>query len=246
MLRKATLAGLVTTTLLMTSCGQTTGVEALDNITQQATQILGSNTTSNLLSTADISAGLKQALEVGSSNVVSQLGQSNGFNSDPKIRIPLPKALQDVQKTAAKFGLDGQFNDLQNKLNAAAESATPKAKSLFVEAIQDMSIDDAKTILNGPDNAATEYFKGRMSGPLGKAMEPVINESMAEVGALQSYNELRSNVGAFAPDVQADMTQHVLDKGMDGIFFYLAQEEAAIRQDPAKRTTELLQKVFAQ
>ncbi len=212
-----------------------------------AQQVGQSGAMGSVLSSGEIAAGLKEALKVGSSNVVSKLGVVNGFNNDPAIHIPLPENLQKAKKIAAKFGLDRNFNELEQKLNAAAEAATPKAKALFLNAISAMTLDDAKGILNGPPDAATKYFREKTSGKLSAEMKPVVDSAMAEVGALQTYNKTVSGLGMAAgmmPDLQTDLSSYVVKKGMDGIFHYLAQEEAAIRSNPAKRTTELLRKVF--
>ncbi len=200
------------------------------------------------LATGEIAAGLKEALRVGAENVVGRLGHPDGFRLDPAVHIPLPENLQKAKKVAAQFGLDGQFNELENRLNAAAEAATPKAKALFLDAISQMTLDDAKSILNGPDDAATKYFREKTSGKLAAEMKPIIDNSMSQVGALQTYESVVSGLGPAAsmvPDLKTDLSSYVVDEAMDGIFHYLAEEEAAIRKDPAKRTTELLRKVFA-
>lgn len=202
----------------------------------------GSSPTDN-----EIAGALKDALSIGSENVVSQLSAPGGFNSDPNIRIPLPDSLQTVQKTMNKFGMGSSLNNLENKLNEAAETATEKAKPLFLNAIKELTWSDVKTILNGPDDAATQYFKGKMSSPLSAEMKPIVDNSLNEVGAINTYNNAMGKYKSLplVPDVQADLSQHVLNKGIDGIFYYLAEEEKAIRENPAKRTTELLKKVFA-
>ncbi len=206
-----------------------------------------SGSSSSSVTDNDIAGALKDALNVSSDNVVSQLSAAGGFNSDPNIRIPLPDSLQTVQKTMNKFGMGSSLNHLENKLNEAAETATEKAKPLFVNAIKELTWDDVKTILNGPDDAATQYFKGKMSSPLAAEMKPIVDNSLNEVGAIKSYNNAMGKYKSLplVPDVQADLSQHVLDKGIDGIFYYIAIEEGKIRNDPAKRTTELLKKVFA-
>ena len=132
------------------------------------------------------------------------------------------------------------------KLNRAAEVATPKAKELFSQAISEMTFEDVMNIYNGPDDAATRYFQKKMTPPLAREMQPVVDQSLAEVGAVQAYDKVMAEYRSmpFVPDVKADLTTYVVEKGMDGIFHYMAVEEAAIRQDPAKRTTELLQRVF--
>ena len=206
-----------------------------------------SSTSSSSITDNEIAGALKDALTVGSSNVVSQLSAAGGFNNDPNIHIPLPDSLQTVQKTMNKFGMGSSLNNLENKLNEAAETATEKAKPLFLNAIKALTWEDVKTILNGPDDAATQYFKSKMSSPLSAEMKPIVDASLNEVGAIKAYNNAIGKYKSLplVPDVQADLTQHVLNKGIDGIFYYLALEEKAIRDDPAKRTTDLLKKVFA-
>jgi len=198
------------------------------------------------LSKTDMVAGLKDALRVGSERVVAQLGKADGFNGDPKIHIPLPENLQRVKSALDGIGMGSMTDDLELKLNRAAEAATPKAKRIFTEAIRDMNIADAKKILNGPKDAATQYFKAKMSAPLDKEMRPVIEKAMSEVGAVQAYDTVMSKYQSipFMPDVKANLSGHVMKGGLAGIFHYMAAEEAAIRANPAKRTTEILKKVF--
>jgi hypothetical protein len=202
--------------------------------------------TSEVLGNDEIAAGLKEALRIGTDHVVARLGAVNGFNADPWVHIPLPDSLQRVQSTLARVGMSGMMDDLELRLNRAAEAATPKAKKLFLESIQDMTLEDVRRIYEGPDDSATRYFQARMSAPLARELIPIVDSSLAEVGAIRAYDDAMDRYDAipFVPDVKADLTRYVVDKGMDGIFFYLAREEAAIRQDPAKRTTELLRKVF--
>jgi len=198
------------------------------------------------LSSDDISGGLKEALRVGTENVVNSLGATDGFNLDPQIHIPLPKELRQVKKALRKIGMDSMLIDLETRLNRAAEIATPRAKQLFIKAINDMTLDDVMAIYKGPEDSATQYFKSRMSGPLAVTMKPIVDESLADVGAVRSYDEIISSYNSmpFVPKVEANLGDYVVEKGMDGIFFYLAKEEAAIRQNPAARTTDLLRRVF--
>jgi len=200
------------------------------------------------LSSDDIGGGLKEALRVGTENVVGSLGQTDGFNLDPQVHIPLPGQLDQVKTVLGKVGMDSLMTDLELRLNRAAEIATPKAKELFFGAINDMTLDDVMGIYNGPDDAATQYFKSKMSGPLAIEMKPVVDASLADAGAVKSYDAVmeRYNGMPFVPKVEADLSDYVVQKGMDGIFYYLAMEEAAIREDPAKRTTDILQRVFGQ
>lgn len=221
------------------------GGPQLDDLLSGAQSVLG-DSAAGPVSIDEISRGLKEALAKGSGNVVDQLGKSNGFNADPAIRIPLPESLRKAREFAAKFRLEGSFDDLETRLNRAAEEATPKARALFVSAIRSMSVDDAKGILQGPDNAATEYFRGKTGDKLQAQMRPIVQQALAQVGAVSTFNDLLSKYNniPFAPRVDADLTGHVVEEGSNGIFYYLAQEEKAIRENPLKRTSELLQRVF--
>ena len=217
----------------------------LDKLKQM---VSGEDEKQQTLSTDDIGGGLKEALRVGTERVVGNLGTTDGFNLDPQIHIPLPEQLGQVKKVLGKIGMDSMLVDLETRLNRAAEIATPKAQELFIAAINDMTLDDVLAIYNGPEDSATQYFKSKMSGPLAVEMKPVVDASLADVDVANSYDSVmeRYNSVPFVPKIEADLSDYVVEKGMDGIFFYLGKEEAAIRQDPAKRTTELLQRVFGQ
>lgn len=201
---------------------------------------------SQTLSNSDIGAGLREALKIGAQRVVGQVGAADGFNGDPRIHIPLPASLQRVQSTLARVGFSSMTDDLELRLNRAAEAASPEAQAVFWQAIDEMTIDDVREIFNGPDDAATRYLERTMSSPLLARMKPIVDASLAEVGAVRAYDRVIGQYKAvpFVPDVKADLTRHVLERALQGIFLYLAQEEAAIRQNPAKQTTALLKKVF--
>ncbi len=232
-----------------------TGKSVLDGIVNSDTESATTGTDATLsglgvddLSVQDISAGLKDALKVGTENVVNQLGKPEGFNLDEAIHIPLPAQIQQAKALLDTVGMGGMMDDLETKLNRGAEAATPKAKELFLAAITNMSIEDAKKIYNGPDDSATSYFREKMGPELADEMRPVIENSLSEVGAVQTYDTIMSNYKTIplVPDIKADLTEYTINKGMDGIFYYLAKEEAAIRKDPVKQTTALLKKVFGQ
>ena len=209
-------------------------------------KVSGSETQEQALSTDEVGSGLKEALRVGTETVVANLGQTDGFNLDEMIHIPLPSQLNKVKSVLGKLGMDSMLTDLDLRLNRAAEIATPKAQELFLQAIDDMTLEDVMDIYNGPDDSATQYFRAKMSAPLALEMKPVVDESLADAGAVQVYDEIMERYDAvpFAPEVNADLSDYVVEKGMDGIFYYLAKEEAAIRENPAKRTTDLLKRVF--
>lgn len=229
--------------ILISIIGGTPSAGLLDKLKEQ---LGGDEEKKQLLSTDEVGSGLKEALRVGTQTVVASLGKDNGFNLDPQIHIPLPNQLSQVKNILGEVGMNSMWTDLELQLNRAAEIATPKALKLFLQAIDDMTMDDVMAIYNGPDDSATQYFKSKMSAPLALEMKPVIDDSLADVGAVKTYDDVmkRYNSVPFAPKVEADLSDYVVQKGMDGIFFYLAKEEAEIRQNPAKRTTDLLKRVF--
>lgn len=216
------------------------GREMFDSITKSAPE----GTTG--LATDEIAAGLREALKVGTERVVETVGRTDGFNGNPEIRIPLPESLKKVQSVLKTVGMSQMADDLEVKLNRAAEAAAPQAKAVFWDAIAAMSMDDVRKIYNGPKDAATQYFKGRMTAPLADSMRPVVDSTLSEVGAIRSYDAMMGQYKTmpFVPDVKANLTSHVLDGALGALFLYLGREEAAIRENPAKRSTELLQKVF--
>ncbi|MBT8146292.1 MAG: DUF4197 domain-containing protein [Gammaproteobacteria bacterium] len=216
---------------------------------ERATSILsGSDESqgSGQLDSSEIGDAFKQALSIGSEEVVRRLGGVDGFNADPAIHIPLPGELNRVKSMLATVGMSGVVDDLELKLNRAAEEATPIARDLFLQAIAEMSFEDVMRIYQGPNDSATTYFQEKMSSSLSNQMNPIVAESLSQVGAIQVLDQIMGRYQSipFASEVEFDMAEYVVQKGMDGIFFYLAQEEASIRENPVKQTTDLLKKVF--
>lgn len=223
----------------------------LDKLKGAVDQVTGSGggsgaTGGSGLATEQIVAGLKEALRVGAERVVTQVGAVDGFNADPAIHIPLPQELAKAQDVLRKFGLSQLADDVELKLNRAAEEAAPKTKELIWKAVNGMTLDDAKKIYDGPEDAATQYFKRVATPDLKATVEPVVDNALNQVGAITAYDTLISKYKGLplVPDVKADLQAHATQMTLDGIFHYLAKEEAAIRADPAARTTDLLKKVF--
>ena len=238
--------------LLLAVLAAAAGPARADNLFGKAKDLLGGalggskSAGAGSLTQAEIGAGLKEALKVGSGRVVDQVSAFGGFEADPVIHIPLPENLAKAQRLLNRMGMSNQLDELETRLNRAAETASAKAGALFIDAVEAMTIQDVMDIFNGPDDAATQYFRRQMTPGLTAEMRPVVDDSLAEVGAIETYEQ---TVGAFrslpmVPDLRADLTDHVLGLGLDGIFHYLAQEEAAIRNNPAERTTALLKRVF--
>lgn len=214
---------------------------------QQGGIATGSGSRGQSLSTGDIASGLKEALRQGAAAVTGRLGRADGFNADPKVHIPLPDSLSKVQAGLKMAGLSGPADELELKLNRAAEAATPQARKIFTDALDRMSLDDARAILNGPKDSATQYFKRSMTPDLKTALRPVVDRNVAETGVVKSYEAMTASAKGLPMigDGRAMLTDHVMEYALSGIFGYLADEEAAIRSDPAKRSTDLLRKVFA-
>jgi len=219
----------------------TAGCESLPEL-NQVLKVPGAE---QALSTETIAAGLREALEVGAGQAVRELGRPDGF-LDSRFHIPLPDSLQQARDIAGRFGLAGMFDEMELQLNRAAEAAAPKAQRLFVEAIRQLTFDDVMSIYRGPEDAATRYLRRTTSAELDIQMRPIVDASLAEVGALNTFRSLAEQYNRLplvAP-IDADLTSHVLEYADDALFTLVAREEAAIRRNPAKRTTELLQRVF--
>ena len=199
------------------------------------------------LSEEDIVNGLKQALEVGTGNAVTTVSRADGYFKNPKIKIPLPENVQKFEKILRATGFGNQVDQFELSMNRAAERAAPEAKSIFWNAIKQMTFTDARQILDGPDNAATRYFEDKTSKRLQEIFKPIAHQSMAEVGVTRYYQTIDDKIKTipFADQMSFDLDQYVTEKALDGLYLMLAEEEKKIRQDPAARVTNLLKKVFA-
>ncbi len=204
------------------------------------------SSSTNGLGLSQITEGLKEALKVGTERVVGQIGADGGYENDPAIHIPLPKTMQKAQTYLRKAGLSSLADEVEVKLNEGAEAAAPKAKELILKAISDMTLEDARKIYDGPDDAATQYFRKVATSDLMDTVRPVIDQSLQDVGAITAYNKLVSEYKKYplVPNIQSDLTEHATKLALEGLFLYLATEEAAIRNNPVARTTDILKSVF--
>ena len=195
---------------------------------------------------SQVVAGLKEALTVGTGNAVSLVSVTDGYFSNQAIKILMPDKVQKVADVLGKAGYQKQVDEFVVSMNRAAEKAAPQAKSIFVSAIKEMSVEDAKKILNGGDTAATEFFKGKTSARLYETFKPIVSSSMDEVGATRNYKEMMGRYTAlpFMKAESVDLDHHVTNKSLDGLFYMVGQEEKKIRTDPAARVTDLLKTVF--
>jgi hypothetical protein len=198
------------------------------------------------LSNTEASGGLKEALVQGAGKAVSQLSAVDGFFGNKEVKIPLPDTMKKAEKAMRMFGMGKQADELVLKMNRAAEAAVPEAKALLVDSVKKMSVTDAKTILTGGDDAATQYFKKTTSGPMAEKFLPIVKKATENVQLAQQYNkfaEMGNKFGVVKKD-QVNLEQYVTQKTLDGVYLMMAKEEAAIRKDPVGQTSSLLKKVF--
>ena len=190
--------------------------------------------------------GLKEALEIGTRNAVETVSKVGGYYENPKIRIPLPGAVQKAEKLVRAAGYGTQLDAFEMSMNRAAETAAPEAKGIFWDAIKKMKVADARKILQGQDNEATLYFKDKTYDRLGEIFKPMVHNAMSEVGVTKSYQELQKTVQGipFVGTWTFDLDEYVKNGALEGLFLMLGEEEKKIRQDPAARVTDLLKEVF--
>jgi hypothetical protein len=198
------------------------------------------------LSDAKIGSGLKEALKVGTENTVNLTGKTDGYFLNQAIKILMPEKLQSLEKGLRMVGYGPQIDEFVHSMNRAAEQAAPHAKQIFWDAIGEMTFEDARKILSGNDTAATQYFKGKTTGKLTAAFQPVVEKSMNEVGVTKQYNELvgRYQSIPFVKSEAFDINHYVVSKALDGLFYVLGEEERKIRTNPGARVTDLLKEVF--
>lgn len=213
-----------------------------------ATLILATSTfaATSQLSNSEVTRGLKEALIQGADKAVGQLGKLNGFLENPKVRIPLPEHLQRAEKTLRFFGMGKQADELVLRMNRAAEAAVPHAKELLVNSVKQMSIVDAKTILTGTEDAATQYFRKTTSTSLAEKFRPIVQDAMKDVSLAKQYNEvtkLGQRYGLVKKE-QATLEDYITQKTLDGVYLMMAEEEKKIRKDPVKAGSEWVRKVF--
>ena len=198
------------------------------------------------ISNTDANSGLKQALTDGSAAAVAMLGKENGFFGNPKVKIPLPPTLQKIEGALRLAGMRKQADELVLAMNRAAEAAVPEAKALLVDSVKKMSVQDAKGILTGGDTAATEYFKRTTQAQLTQRFLPIVKKATDKVGLAEQYNSLAgqgAQLGLIKKD-QATIEGYVTQKALDGLYFMIAEQEKAFRQNPVGATSDIVKKVF--
>lgn len=199
------------------------------------------------ISQAEIGNALKQALSIGITQEVTKLSKENGFYKNELVRIPLPGELRKVEETLRDFGMGSLADKGIEALNAAAEDAVAEAIPIFMEAVKEMSFNDAKNILLGGEVAATDYLENKTNKALYGKFHPIIQNSFAKVGADKIWSNLITeyNKIPFTDNVNPDLTDYVTNQALDGVYTMIAVEEKEIRNNIQARTTDLLRRVFA-
>jgi hypothetical protein len=198
------------------------------------------------LTNAEVVQGLKEALEVGTDSATFHLGLLNGFYKDDMIKILMPPEAQNVEKTLRSVGLGSVVDKAVLSMNRAAEDATKYVGNIFLNAIKQMTIQDAFSILRGDDHAATNYLKQKTSAQLTAAFTPIVSKSLEYTDATKYWKEVFTAYNRFSSKpVNTDLTAYVTQKTLDGLFYHIGLKEQEIRKDPAARITDILKKVFS-
>jgi len=198
------------------------------------------------LSNHDASLGIKGALEKGAGSAVDKLGVPGGFLNNPKVKIPLPPALDEVAKGMRMMGRGKESDELVEAMNKAAEQAVPQARELLVHAVRAMSLGDAKGILTGGDGSVTNFFREKTAAPLAAKFLPIVKQATGRVGLAEKYDQLAGQAEKFGlvRGDSANIEEYVTHKALDGLFLMIGEEEHAIRQDPAAAGSAIITKVF--
>lgn len=207
---------------------------------------VSSGGTASSLSNADVTKGLKEALAKGVTKSVASLGKTDGYFGNAAVRILLPEQLQKLEGPLRLAGQGQLVDDLVLTMNRAAEKAVPQAANILGDAVRNMSVADAKGILTGPSDAATQYFRKSSGDKISAMMQPIISKATDAAGVTKAYKKLTANplASGLAQASGLDLDTYVNAKAQDGLFALIAQEEKDIRSNPAERTTDILKKVF--
>jgi hypothetical protein len=234
---------------ILVSPGQADWKDLLNQVMEGADSST-SAITAGVLSDSEIVAGLKEALGNGVEHSINTLGRQDGFLTNELVRIAMPDSLKSVEKLARQAGQGAVVDDFITTLNRAAEQAVPEAAEILGDAIRDMSMDDAKSILGGPDDAATQYFRRYSEARLTNKFLPIVKQATDQAGVTSAYKSLMNQAGggffgSMLGSQAMDLDSYVTDRAMDGLFKYIAIQEREIRENPAARTSDLLRRVFA-
>lgn len=214
--------------------------------TKKSLKDLVSGVKSGGLTTDEIAAGLKEALSVGAEQSGKKLSALDGYFGNAAIKVLMPEEAKKVEQKLRSVGLGKQVDQAILSMNRAAEDAAKSAAPIFINAIKQMTIQDAMGILKGGDLAATNYLKDKTTASLTESFRPVIEQSLKKVDATKYWNTVFTTYNQFSKEkVNTDLSAYVTEKALSGIFYQVGEEEKKIRKDPMARTSEILKKVFA-
>jgi len=198
------------------------------------------------LTQSDASGGLKDALTQGAKVAVQQLGKPGGFSNNPDVRIELPGNLGKAAKTMKMMGMGAQVDQLEASMNKAAEAAVPQAQALLVDSVKKMTVQDAKSILAGSNDSATQYLNKTSREQIRAKFLPIVKQATDQVGLAKQYNSFAGQAASFGviDAKSANIENYVTEQALDGLFAMIAEQEASIRENPAGAATSLAKKVF--
>lgn len=198
------------------------------------------------LTNQDAALGIRGALDQGAASAVGKLGVPGGFLNNPKVKIPLPPALDEAAKAMRMFGKGKDADELVVAMNRAAEQAVPEAKVLLIDAVKSMTLTDAKAILTGGDQSVTQFFRAKTRAPLAAKFLPIVKQTTQKVGLAQKYDQFAGEGAKFGliKGDAANIELYVTDKALDGLYLMIGEEERTIRQHPAEAASAIVTKVF--
>jgi hypothetical protein len=198
------------------------------------------------ISNTEAGSGLKQALADGSAAAVAQLGAENGFLNNPKVKIPLPPALQKIEAALRYTGMKRQADELVVAMNRAAEAAVPEAKALLIDSVRKMTVKDAKGILTGGETSATDYFRRTTQTQLAVRFRPIVKKATDQVGLAEQYNSLAGQAAQLGliREQQSTIEGYVTQKALDGLYLMIAEQEKAFRANPLGAASDIVKRVF--
>ena len=198
------------------------------------------------ISRQDATTALRAALEKGSLSAAASLGRMDGFLGKPAVRIALPDSAQRAERMLRRVGMGKYADELVVTMNRAAEAAVPEARTLFVQAVKKMSVQDAKGIITGGETAGTDYFRRSTRAQLHDRFLPIVQRATARVDLAQKYDQYAQSAAAVGllRKEDADLDQYVTEKALDGLYLMVAEEEKRIRKDPVAAGSSIIRKVF--
>ncbi|HET7119511.1 MAG TPA: DUF4197 domain-containing protein [Hanamia sp.] len=219
--------------------------DKLGGLFKKATSVFSKNSSGSNLSSDQIVSGLKEALSLGAQKSGDKLSATDGFFKDAAVKILLPKQVQDIEKKMRMFGMGKLVDNAELSMNRAAEDASKSAAPIFLSAIKQMTVTDALQILRGSDTAATGYLRKTTTPQLTSAFMPIVEASLKKTDANKYWKDVFTAYNRFSSKpVDTDINSYVTGKALDGLFYYVAQEEIGIRRNPADRVTDILKTVF--